>query len=598
MAHILVVDDRAANRQLLVTVLGYYGHTVTEAANGALALEQIKAAPPELVITDLLMPNMDGEELCRRLRAEPLTADLPIVIHTASYRTRQARQIADRVGVRWVLPKPSSPAQIVSVVAEALGVESVQPMEQVAVAENSAGIAARRAPAGHGWASLQERNRRLTELLEDAVRIAENQAETLAAADLGHDMHSLASRLTSLVNLGLQMSWERDPNALIELFCAAAQDVLSARYVGVVILAPDESVRKFASRGLDGSMHDAVSAAIGGCAAAQKVLGDRGQARMIVAARSGDFTGLPQPHPPVRTLLAGPCIARESVCGWMYAADRLGGEAFSADDERLMMALGAQLATVWSGLMVLDDLDRRVAERTRQLESANSELQAFSSLVSHDLRAPLGIIDGFAKALGHKFGHILPADANRYLAKIERNVQIMGTLINDLLHFAKTSRAGMNLRQVELSRLVQDCLREFGDEIRRRNVTVSIDTLPSCHADPALVTQVLLNLIGNALKYTRKHAQPVIEIGSRMVNEERVIFVRDNGAGFDMKEAQGLFTPFFRLHSATEFEGSGFGLALVKQIIERHGGRVWADAQPGQGASFLFTLPTHPVAVA
>jgi signal transduction histidine kinase/CheY-like chemotaxis protein len=600
MAHILVVDDRPVNRELLVTVLGYYGHTLAEAGSGAEALEQIAQRTPQLVITDLLMPNMDGEELCRRLKADTATAQIPIVIHTASYRARQARQIADRLGVRWILPKPSEPAQIISLVNEALGDERIQrsspPVE--AATDGSASKKIRdefldHEHIAHELGGMQERNQRLTQLLEDAIGIAKTQHRSLATGSLGQEMQSLNLRLTNLVNLGIQLSWERNPDTLAETFCEAAQDILSARYIGLVILDGDGGLRKFSSRGLDRLTHDAISADIGNCDASQRVLSDSGPARMIVAAKLGDFTGLPLSHAPVQTMLACPVMARESVCGWMYAADRLGDDGFSVDDERLITALGASFATAWSSLMVVDELDRRVVERTRELKAANTELQAYSSVVSHDLRAPLGNIDGFAHALAHKFGENLPEGARRYLGNIQRNVEVMGRLIDDLLRFARTSQTALHLREVELTSLAQKCIGTFEEEVSRRNIVIQMDPLGSCRADPALLTQVFLNLVGNAVKYTLQQPHAIIEIGSRMVNAERIVFVKDNGAGFDMQMAQRLFTPFFRLHSANEFAGSGIGLALVKTIVERHGGRVWAEATPGEGACFYFTLPAQ-----
>lgn len=598
MAHILVVDDRPLNRQLLVTLLGYYGHTIAQAEDGVVALAQIEKRRPDLLITDLLMPNMDGEELCRRLRADPVTARLPIIIHTASYRARHARQIASVLGVHWVLPKPSDPAEIIALVTEALGQDHLPAPEMPASAELAA---VARGPEGDTGARheiddhlvvLQRRNQRLTELLEDAMEIARSQNSILVSGDLGSDTQSLVQRLRSLVSLGLQRSWERDPDALVDKMCMAAQDILSARYVGIVILAPQGGLRRFAARGLDQAQQDGVAATVENCPAALRILGQSNQARMIVAAKDADFTGLPEAHPPVRTLLACPVTAQDTTIGWMYVADRIVGGPFTADDERLLLALAAELATAWNGIMVLDDLDRRVSERTRQLEAANAELEAFSLLVSHDLRAPLGSIDGFAKALGYKFGDSLPPDAQRYLANIERNVGTMTRLIEDLLHFARTSRTGVVPCTLDMNKLVQECVDSFKDDITQRGIAVKLGSFESCHADPALLMQVLLNLVGNAVKYTRKQPHPAIEIGVRRVNAEQVFFVRDNGAGFDMQDAGALFSPFRRLHSASEFEGSGIGLALVKQIVTRHGGRVWAEAEPALGACFFFTLPS------
>ncbi len=244
-------------------------------------------------------------------------------------------------------------------------------------------------------------------------------------------------------------------------------------------------------------------------------------------------------------------------------------------------------------LQTLDDLDRRVAERTSELEMANRQLEAFSALVSHDLRSPLSSIAGFAGMLDRKYSVDLPAPAARYVGNIVRNVAIMNTLIDDLLNFARASSSAMKLEPTDLSVLVRECIGKFEDAIAQRGINVKAGPLPVCRIDQALMTQVLINLIGNAIKYTGKQAQPTVEIGARREAGEHVVFVRDNGAGFDMAAAARLFSPFERLHAPTEFEGSGMGLVLVKQVVNRHGGRVWAEAAPGEGAAFYFTLPAH-----
>ncbi|RZI98120.1 MAG: hypothetical protein EOO54_29070 [Haliea sp.] len=167
----------------------------------------------------------------------------------------------------------------------------------------------------------------------------------------------------------------------------------------------------------------------------------------------------------------------------------------------------------------------------------------------------------------------------------------MTALIDDLLHFARTARSGIEMLPADLSVLVRDCLETFQEEIARRGVQVTVEPLPVCRLDRPLMAQVLLNLVGNALKYTGEQARPVVKIGTRPDATEVVVYVQDNGVGFEMEFVSKLFRPFERLHPASQFKGSGIGLALVRQVIERHGGRVWAEATPGQGACFYFALP-------
>jgi PAS domain S-box-containing protein len=234
-------------------------------------------------------------------------------------------------------------------------------------------------------------------------------------------------------------------------------------------------------------------------------------------------------------------------------------------------------------------LEKRVAERTAELESANKELEAFSYSVSHDLRAPLRAVDGFSQAVLEDFGPQLPPEGRNYLQTIRDGAQRMGMLIDDLLTFSRLSRAPLTKRTVETDRLVRGVLDELRPEMQGRHVDIQLGKLPPCEGDAALLKQVWHNLISNAVKYTRKRDAAVIEIGCEP-GEKSAYFVRDNGAGFEMRYAGKLFGVFQRLHRADEFEGTGVGLAIVQRIIHRHEGRIWADAEPDRGATFHFVL--------
>jgi PAS domain S-box-containing protein len=236
------------------------------------------------------------------------------------------------------------------------------------------------------------------------------------------------------------------------------------------------------------------------------------------------------------------------------------------------------------------ELEERVIKRTTELEAANKELEAFSYSVSHDLRSPLRAVDGFSQAVLEDYGEQLPEEGRRYLQTIRGGAQRMGALIDDLLTFSRLSRLPLNKQTVETARLVHDSLEELDSEKRERKIDIRIGELPRCHGDPALLKQVWVNLLSNALKYTRKREAAVIEIGCQSDNGEDIYFVRDNGTGFDMQYEHKLFGVFQRLHRADEFEGTGVGLAIIQRIIHRHGGRIWADAAVDRGATFHFTL--------
>jgi PAS domain S-box-containing protein len=237
-----------------------------------------------------------------------------------------------------------------------------------------------------------------------------------------------------------------------------------------------------------------------------------------------------------------------------------------------------------------EQLDKRVRERTAELETANKELESFSYSVSHDLRAPLRAINGFSSLLMSEFADTLPPVALEYMDKVNENAAKMASLIDDLLTFSRLSRNPLKKRRVDLRGLVVQVIEDLRAETGERTIKWHIGDLPTCQADPVLLHQVYVNLIGNALKYTRPRPAPVIEIGSRHLRGQTVYYVRDNGVGFDMRYAGNLFGVFQRLHSEVEFEGTGIGLAIAQRIINRHGGRIWAEAEVDQGATFSFTM--------
>jgi light-regulated signal transduction histidine kinase (bacteriophytochrome) len=241
------------------------------------------------------------------------------------------------------------------------------------------------------------------------------------------------------------------------------------------------------------------------------------------------------------------------------------------------------------------DLERRVSERTHALQVANKELESFSYSVSHDLRAPLRHVLGYVEMLEEETTGQLPGEAQRYLETIRKSTLEMSALIDDLLAFARMGRAELQEANVDLDALVGDTIQRHAEATAGRQITWTIEPLPAVIGDKVLLQQVLTNLIGNAIKYSRNRSHATIAIGRSGEEHERaVFFVRDNGAGFDMQYAQKLFGVFQRLHRADQFEGTGIGLATVQRIITRHGGRVWAEAELDKGATFYFTLKTAP----
>lgn len=355
-----------------------------------------------------------------------------------------------------------------------------------------------------------------------------------------------------------------------------------------------------------------------------KFMGDvevlqRGERQLI------DVHALP-PSPEVDALLASgihtyavvPMIAGGELIGALSFGDV--SEPLSAEQVSIAQEVATQFAIAFTQARLHEHVQRqaqelevRVRERTRELEvthvelqetnaelvksaaelkAANTELDAFSYSVSHDLRAPLRAIDGFSRILLMEHATIMPDEVQEYLRDIRSSTQQMGHLVDDLLSFSQLSRQALKKQLVEPAVLVRQCLEELHRQQEGRQLEIRLGELLTCWADPKLLKQVWINLISNALKYTSKREVTVIEIGSRFGDgpREQTYFIKDNGVGFDMRYVHKLFGVFQRLHRAEDYEGTGVGLAIVQRVIHRHGGRVWAEAQPDNGATFYFTL--------
>ena len=240
----------------------------------------------------------------------------------------------------------------------------------------------------------------------------------------------------------------------------------------------------------------------------------------------------------------------------------------------------------------IQGLNQELAKRSAELESINKELEAFAYSISHDLRAPLRHMAGYTELLQKRASSGLDEKSNHYIMMMLEAAKRMGNLIDDLLAFSRIGRAETQKTLVNLPQLVNEALSEVREDAEGRNIAWKIGTLPDVYGDRSMLRLVLVNLLSNAVKFTRTRPQAEIEIGS--VNGDRdelIVFVRDNGVGFDMKYVNKLFGVFQRLHQAAEFEGTGIGLATVQRVIHRHGGKVWAESAVDEGATFYFSAP-------
>jgi signal transduction histidine kinase len=285
-------------------------------------------------------------------------------------------------------------------------------------------------------------------------------------------------------------------------------------------------------------------------------------------------------------------MARLQYEGKLIAAEAMASEAKAAAEQSKAIALGIEVYAHTQMEEVLKEKTDELAHSNAKLEQANKSLETFNYLASHDLRAPLRGIHSLTEILLSDYALELSTEAQRYLSLIQNRSITMGLLLSDLLSFSKLTHQQLIKQPVVLTDLVRATLEDLSAEQKGRQIEIKIGDLPLCHADPSLLKQVLMNLLGNALKYTDLNKLAIIEVGCRRDSpeSEQVFFVRDNGMGFDSKYVQKVFDVFARLPSASQSEGTGLGLAIVQSIIERHGGRVWAESEVKAGATFFFTL--------
>lgn len=270
-------------------------------------------------------------------------------------------------------------------------------------------------------------------------------------------------------------------------------------------------------------------------------------------------------------------------------------EALRRNGEQLREALEAAQSAAGKVRILNAELEDRISRRTTELAAANQDLEAFNYTVSHDLRAPLRNIDSFARLLEEQIA-VDPEKARQCATRVQQVAQNMGRLVDDLLNLSRLGHAGLQRQTVRLNAIVNEVVADLPAEAKERRIEWRIAELPAVSADPGLIKQVFANLISNAVKYTRTRVPAVIEIGAETAGGAAAVFVRDNGAGFDMKKADKLFHVFQRLHDAEQFEGNGVGLAAAQRIILLHGGKIWFEAELDKGATFHFTLPVMEAA--
>ncbi|HEX7012524.1 MAG TPA: ATP-binding protein [Steroidobacteraceae bacterium] len=556
---ILVAEDDPEARELLLLLLGGGGYEVLGASDGVEALDLARSERPDLLITDIVMPRMDGYELVRRLRQDERTSDTPVIFCSASYHQREVREMARSLGVHSTLAKPFDVNSVRTIVDAALSARAtVQP----------------EAPP----------KPKLT-------------------------ITSAQERLSALISFSRRLFGQVEPDTIIESTCHAARDILLAQCAQLVITDGDGlrtcTVSGLAAEELEKLLEARMYREL------RMTLEGGGSALFPMSPEEGVDNGPIGLPGEFASMLGVPVASGTHTYGYLCVLNRIGLPGFTDEDLAVARAIAAQVAVAYENARhyqtlraevarraemesevrsLNQELERRVAERTRQLELANRELEAFSYSVAHDLRAPLRSIHAHAQMLSDYRGPPGAREPLIHLEQIQRGVREMNALIDGLLALSRVSHVGMQREQVSLSQVVARLVDRFAHEVPDRSIEWRIGELPQVWCDRDLMQQVFANLLDNAVKYTRPRPKAIIEVGTGTADGERYIFVRDNGVGFDMGYARKLFGVFQRLHRQDEFEGTGVGLATVSRIIERHGGRIWAQSAVGKGTEFRFTL--------
>ncbi len=461
MPRVLIADDNAQNLYLLEVLLKGNGFDVATTTDGAEALAAARVNPPDIIVTDILMPVMDGFSLCRAWKADERLKTIPFIFYTATYTEQKDEEFALSLGADRFVVKPQEPEVLMRIISEVLS------------ERNSVGLVPADPCVGEET-FLRQYNETLFNKLEKKI------------AELERNQTRLQREIV-----------ERD---------RAEEDL----------------------RQMNRTLEDKVTE----------------RTALLVTA-----------------------------------------------NQRLENEIQERIHAEAEVVRLNQDLQKRV----QTLENLNNELKSFSYSVSHDLRAPLRSINGFSAILMEDYNDQLHGVPFEYLQRIRRSVEKMDDLINALLDLSRVSLTEMSVTAVDLSPMVQEIADSLREEEADRSVTFTIAEGVCIRADRTLIRAVLENLLRNAWKYSRQTDHPIIEFGSFRQGETIVCFVRDNGIGFNMQYADDLFRPFQRFHRAETIEGAGVGLATVRRIINRHGGKVWGEGGEGEGATFYFSIPECPI---
>ena len=572
MARILTVDDNSQNLYLLEVLLKTNGYIVDQASNGVEALESAHKNKPDLIITDILMPTMDGFSLCRTWKNDSELSSIPFIFYTATYTEKKDEDFALSLGADRFVIKPQSPEDLLKIINETLDEQK---------GKSSKSIEIRNLPKEKEY--LKGYNEALIRKLEKKMLQLEKSNK----------------RLNAFYQVSCDLVTIKSSRDIIQKVLKAIHEIIG--YQRVVFFLHDEKKQALEIDAVFGFQEETqmlIKEKLGFPTAISQSLAG-------LAASSGKVINIPDTSndsrwikidESIRSALYIPVQFEQRLIGvlGLYSSEE---DAFS-ENENDVVSLANSLAisiinnqTQEKMLQLNLELEDRIKERTSQLQTSNNDLEAFAYSVSHDLRAPLRAITGYSTILMEDCEKSLNEDGIKYLGLISQNAQRMDKLITDLLALSKVSLSDKKYSTVDMFEMTSKIILEIEPPDRKGEITFEVDPLPEVYVDPTLIRQVWTNLILNAIKYSGLKEHPLIRIRARDDEQFIVFSVEDNGIGFNQEIAQNLFQPFQRLFTEDEFEGTGIGLTIVKRIVERHGGKVWAEGKQNQGAKFYFSIP-------
>lgn len=536
MKQILIVDDNAENIYMLVTLLKGNGMIPSTAKNGQEALDMAHLNPPDLIVTDILMPVMDGYTLCRLWKTDEKLKKIPFVFYTATYTESKDETFAINLGADRFVLKPQDPSVLMDIIKEMLekgySAKQVPPKplgEEMEIFRQYNEILFKKLEKK--MMDLEVMNQELKRS-EELYRLSfENASDVILTLDKELQILSMSPSLKRI--LGYQ------PNDFIHRPFSTFQSILT----------PDS---------YDQAQEDLKEILLGKTTTTSIY-------RFV--SKDGDIKHLE---------VNGSAIRKDDLIIGMISVAR------DISERRLVEEKIRKLN---------EELEMRVQERTSKLEEVNKELESFAFSVSHDLRAPLRAINGFSNIIFEEYSSQFDNKMSEYINIINDNGKKMDKLITDLLKVSRTALIEMNYSKINMMKLIDSIFQEYSEQDKIKKVLIEIEDLPDAFGDPTLIQQVWINLITNAIKYSEPKMNPTLKIGSFCKDNQTVYFIKDNGVGFNPNFKSKLYGVFQRLHKSDEFEGTGIGLAIVKRIIQRHGGKVWADGEEGAGATFYFSLP-------